>query len=117
MTECVPDGSCRGSASLELGLSSPIVQVIPTALPSDSKEQLENLAVPLPPLAEQRRIVADVDELMALFDRVEAGLAAAAAFSISFRSTRWNRRNPIARPPGDSGREAGRKRMRGAGPP
>lgn len=77
MTECVPDRSCRGSASLELGLSSPIVQVVPTAFPSDSKEQLENLAVPLPPIAEQRRIVADVNDVMALFDRIAAGLAAA----------------------------------------
>ena len=36
---------------------------------------LKNMLVPLPPLAEQRRIVAKVDELMALFDRLEGSLA------------------------------------------
>ena len=41
------------------------------AFPSVSKKQLENLAIPLPPLAEQHRIVANVDELMALCDRLE----------------------------------------------
>ena len=46
------------------------------AFPSVSKKQLENLAIPLPPLAEQRRIVAEVDELMALCDRLEASLVA-----------------------------------------
>ncbi len=35
---------------------------------------LRNLPIPLPPRAEQKRIVAKVDELMALCDRLEAGL-------------------------------------------
>jgi type I restriction enzyme, S subunit len=40
---------------------------------------IRTFKIPLPPLAEQRRIVAKVDALMALCDRLEASLAAAVA--------------------------------------
>jgi type I restriction enzyme, S subunit len=42
------------------------------AFPSISRNQIEGLPIPLPPLAEQHRIVAKVDELMALCDELEA---------------------------------------------
>lgn len=44
------------------------------AFPSVSRKQIEDLSFPLPPLAEQHRIVAKVDELMTLCDRLEASL-------------------------------------------
>ena len=44
---------------------------------SISQPQIGNLALPLPPLAEQKRIVAKVDQLMALCDELEARLAQA----------------------------------------
>jgi type I restriction enzyme S subunit len=42
------------------------------AMPKINQKELNAVAVPVPPLAEQRRIVAKVDELMALVDQLEA---------------------------------------------
>jgi type I restriction enzyme, S subunit len=41
-------------------------------IPGISREDVENFVFPLAPLAEQRRIVAKIDELMALCDRLDA---------------------------------------------
>ncbi|OAI20827.1 hypothetical protein A1359_20280 [Methylomonas lenta] len=45
-----------------------------TNLASINKTQLSRCPIPMPPLAEQHRIVAKVDELMALCDQLKAGL-------------------------------------------
>jgi type I restriction enzyme, S subunit len=50
-----------------------------TAIPNLSSQQINETAIPLPPLAEQHRIVSKVDELMVLCDRLEASLTATAA--------------------------------------
>ncbi|MFG1288432.1 restriction endonuclease subunit S [Xanthobacter versatilis] len=47
--------------------------------PGLNLENIRSLSIPLPPLAEQHRIVAKVDALMALCDRLEASLTATAA--------------------------------------
>ena len=44
------------------------------AQPNISLTDTRNFLIPLPPLAEQHRIIAKVDELMALCDRLEASL-------------------------------------------
>lgn len=48
-------------------------------MPKINQTTLVSLPIPLPPLAEQHRIVAKVDALMALCDRLDASLTATAA--------------------------------------
>lgn len=50
-----------------------------TNLASINMRQVRNCPIPLPPLAEQRRIVAKVDQLMALVDELEAQSTASRA--------------------------------------
>ena len=47
-----------------------------------SREQIRSIVVALPPLAEQHRIVAKVDELMTLCDTLRARLKAAQSIQI-----------------------------------
>ena len=47
-----------------------------TAQKNINLEILESVLIPLPPLAEQRRVVARVDQLMSLCDQLELSLTA-----------------------------------------
>ncbi|MCB9508127.1 MAG: restriction endonuclease subunit S, partial [Myxococcales bacterium] len=71
-------------------LSPPFIDVVTQddnrlAMPKVNQEQLSLLAVPVPPLAEQHRIVARVDELMGLLDRLEAARDARDATRVALR--------------------------------
>jgi type I restriction enzyme S subunit len=48
-----------------------------TAIPNLSAQQINEIPIPIPPLSEQHRIVAKVDELMALCNQLEVTLTAA----------------------------------------
>ena len=89
---CIHDGWLRISPPNSLNkdylytlLSSPFVRklfVIAAAgavVMNLNADKVRELPIPLPPLAEQHRIVAKVDELMALCDRLEAEQADAGA--------------------------------------
>jgi type I restriction enzyme, S subunit len=72
-------------------LSEPfLVQAVKTdtrvAMPKINQLELNAIAVPVPPLAEQRRIVAKVDQLMALVDALEQQLAAGRATAANLLS-------------------------------
>lgn len=51
------------------------------SMPKINQTTLKSLPLPIPPLAEQRRIVAKVDQLMALVDQLETQLAASRAIA------------------------------------
>ncbi|MDU0457163.1 MAG: restriction endonuclease subunit S [Geobacteraceae bacterium] len=53
------------------------------SMPKINQTTLKSLPIPLPPLAEQRRIVAKADQLMALVDQLEMQLAASRTTAIN----------------------------------
>ena len=55
-------------------------------MPKSNQTTLKSLPLPIPPLAEQRRIVAKVDQLMALVDALETQLAASSATAANLLS-------------------------------
>jgi type I restriction enzyme S subunit len=61
--------------AIDYMLSSRVVNAQPNISLTDARE----FAIPIPPLAEQRRIVAKVEQLMALVDELETQLAASRA--------------------------------------
>jgi type I restriction enzyme S subunit len=67
-----------------------LVQAVKTdtrvAMPKINQMELNAIAVPIPPLAEQRRIVAKVDQLIALVDALETQLAASRATAANLLS-------------------------------
>lgn len=69
--------------AIDYMLSSRVVNAQPNISLTDARE----FAVPFPPLAEQRRIVTKVDELMALCDRLKAGLQTAQTTQLHLADT------------------------------
>jgi type I restriction enzyme, S subunit len=88
----IQGGSALFDRYLKLFLESPTYWVQleggarGAAQPNVNGQTLGRMVVSVPPLAEQRRIVAKVDELMALVDAVETQLAASRAIAANLLS-------------------------------
>lgn len=60
---------------LETKIAENLAKSMGSAIPNLSTAQINEIEAPLPPLAEQKRIVAKVDELMTLCDQLEAHIS------------------------------------------
>jgi type I restriction enzyme S subunit len=76
--------------SMNAGHSSTVVEGLKSGMAASqvniSQPKLRSVPIPLPPLAEQRRIVAKVEQLMALVDALETQLAASRATAANLLS-------------------------------
>jgi type I restriction enzyme S subunit len=90
--QCLPSLSCPNY--LNLAMNTPgfrATQILPQLKQQCGQANvngtiLKNMLVPIPPLAEQHRIVAKVDELMALCNSLKAALQSARSLQESFAS-------------------------------
>ena len=58
-------------------------------MPKINQSAIRSLPVPVPPLAEQKRIVAKVGELMALVDELETNLTASQSTASKLMDAIW----------------------------
>ncbi len=76
--------------SMNAGFSSTVVEGLKSGMAASqvniSQPKLRSVPIPIPPLAEQRRIVAKVEQLMALVDALEQKLAASRATAANLLS-------------------------------
>lgn len=76
--------------SINAGFSNNVIEGLKSGMAASqvniSQPKLRSLPIPLPPLAEQRRIVAKVDQLMALINELEAQLATSRASAANLLS-------------------------------